>query len=564
LGVKILTNQEQVFVGRPFRFEVQVSTDSESPPKPTIPTYPDLIIQPESSPPSQTMSIDNGKVTKSRSFGYVAQAQKVGTFVLEGIQAGGVVAAPVIVQAVAQGAVEPGRETEKRALFVEAKVDKNEVFQGEQIVFEYTIYWNIEGKLSPQPVDLGHAFKPFLTWEKDLQISGKETIVGGRRYMKALMRRVVLFPLDAGEFQIPAIRQEGALERSDPRDPFSGFFGGRRESIDRYAGGPLLTDPIEIAVHPVPEQGRPASFAGAVGQYTFRAKLNKNEAAVGESLTLSLAISGDGNVDSLAPPMPKLPDWVETYDPERTSNSQFKEDTGRLHGTVQWDIILIPRRDGTLVFEPIEFSFFDPGNKRFLTLKQGPFRIEVTPDDGQAITYMQGKRKRLRVTGTDFRHIHPARVAIGDEAAPGAASITYWGTLACPWGIYFALFAYRRRQEYLEQNPDVAGKIRVRSETKNRLANAAKYLTEGGDRFYGELENAIHDHLSAHLGTSTRGLTRDQLIAVLRSLNPDLRENLVNLLARLESLRYAPVEIGVPERQAMLHEVRVLLGKVKG
>lgn len=340
----------------------------------------------------------------------------------------------------------------------------------------------------------------------------------------------------------------------------------------------MASQPIKIKVLPIPDEGRPANFSGSVGNYLLSGRLEKNEVAVGEPFTLSLNIEGDGNLDSVAEPKLNFPNWIEVYDTDRQVESGFDETKKKLQGRIRIDYVLIARQEGEVVLNPIEFSYFSPANNRFLTLKQGPFRLKVKPDEGQAVTYLQGKRKRIRVTGEDFRHIHAeSSIGIHHEGRLATGSEVFWGAMAGPWVLFAGLLVRRKRIEYLERNPSVARKIQAKGEIRQRLSAAANLVETGGDRFYGELENAIHNHLSAQFITSTRGLTRPQLRELLTGgpqasnsksparfrLQEDVADRILALLDRLDGLRYAPVSGEAESRRVLLEDVRSLLGEVR-
>jgi hypothetical protein len=53
--------------------------------------------------------------------------------------------------------------------------------------------------------------------------------------------------------------------------------------------------PLKLRILPLPEEGRPREFNGAVGRFAVSAKASRTSLAVGDPLTLSLKIKGEGN-----------------------------------------------------------------------------------------------------------------------------------------------------------------------------------------------------------------------------------------------------------------------------
>ena len=74
----------------------------------------------------------------------------------------------------------------------------------------------------------------------------------------------------------------------------------------------LKAEPVIIEALPLPIAGRPAGFdRGQRGQvHASRRAVDRNKVAVGEAVTVNVAVSGQGNLRKLAPPrLPKLEGW---------------------------------------------------------------------------------------------------------------------------------------------------------------------------------------------------------------------------------------------------------------
>ena len=67
----------------------------------------------------------------------------------------------------------------------------------------------------------------------------------------------------------------------------------------------LKTKPLTLTVQPIPETGRPPHFNGAIGEYQISAEIERGSVEVGQALTLTVRISGHGNIQTVTPP--KLP-----------------------------------------------------------------------------------------------------------------------------------------------------------------------------------------------------------------------------------------------------------------
>lgn len=135
---------------------------------------------------------------------------------------------------------------------------------------------------------------------------------------------------------------------------------------------------VEVVVLPFPKEFKPASFNGAVGTFTFKASLNSDSSKpvdVGDTLDLSIAIRGKGNLGSLLTPdlccQPGFSGFFQPGDlpPKETVQGDTKTATVPLRILTD-KVEAIPR---------IEFSYFEPEAAKYVVLHSEPIPIEVRP-----------------------------------------------------------------------------------------------------------------------------------------------------------------------------------------
>jgi tetratricopeptide (TPR) repeat protein len=136
------------------------------------------------------------------------------------------------------------------------------------------------------------------------------------------------------------------------------------------------SQPIPVDVQPLPEPA-PEGFTGAVGSFRLESKLVPAQARVGEPLTWSLVLSGEGNwTDGIGLPPRSVPQDIEVIRPRSTRD--FAE--GALfEGSVGEDLVLIPTQPGPLALEPVRFVYFDPRLGRYETIEASPEPLVVAP-----------------------------------------------------------------------------------------------------------------------------------------------------------------------------------------
>ena len=186
----------------------------------------------------------------------------------------------------------------------------------------------------------------------------KQEMVSGKQYFSEEVAKYVLFPEKEGQITI---------------DPFSldilvsGIYGTEAYEI--------RSNPVTINAKPIPEEGRPKSFTGAVGDFKLKTDLNKNDIKANESTNLKVEISGTGNFNKLIFPEIKAPNKIETYTPKRQNN--FKTYDDGMQGSITSEVVMVPEKEGSYTISPVEFSYFDPKKEKFITLKTEEVKLSV-------------------------------------------------------------------------------------------------------------------------------------------------------------------------------------------
>ena len=153
---------------------------------------------------------------------------------------------------------------------------------------------------------------------------------------------------------------------SDPffSDPF-GQFGERREVE-------INSEPIAFEVKPLPANA-PASFSGAIGNFTMTTEAKPKSVQVGDPITITSSISGRGNFDRVGAPTLEDEHGWHKYPP----SSKFKQDDEvGISGTKTFEMVLSPNEKKQSI-PLLAFSYFDPVKERYMTLYSDPIAITV-------------------------------------------------------------------------------------------------------------------------------------------------------------------------------------------
>lgn len=145
---------------------------------------------------------------------------------------------------------------------------------------------------------------------------------------------------------------------------------GRQEA--RYSAH---SEPLELAVLPLPTTGRPETFAGHVGDYQLVASASHAEARLGDPITLQLTVINSHPGDNIDPP--PLEDQARLLEAFKPSPEGWSRVGTSRNGHV-FSTVLRPRIAGIEEIPSIELPYFDPSDGVYKVARSKPLPLKVT------------------------------------------------------------------------------------------------------------------------------------------------------------------------------------------
>ena len=549
-------------VGEAFRveFELNAKPDSDSFVPPSFENF-DVVAGPSVSQGS-SVQIINGEMTKSVSYAitYVLIPQKAGTFAI----APATIAVKkksyttqrtaIEVRDGAQGGAtqqnnnsgqresaesQANRSIEKDDLLLRLELSKKSVYKGEPIRAILKLYSraNIAGSESSKMP----AFNGFWSQQVDIEQGPFRETLNGKVYEAYNIAEYLLYPQQGGTITIePAELTVVAQVMVRSNRSVHPFFGGGHEVYNVRRA--LKTPEVKVQVKEFPV-GAPASFSGAVGRYTMSHRLSSAEVAANSAVTLQLTISGSGNLNFISAPTLSLPSSFELYDVK--SEEKIENNASGSVGYRRFDYPFIVRAEGDYEIAPIEFTYFDLAQKKYITLATPPLKMVVTPDKNAATQQQQIvgiKREDVRLLGEDIRFIKLGAPALRSVVAPLALSPIYW--LAIVAMLLVAVVAYYLIRKHIRDNRNV---VLVKGKRANKMAIkrfriAEKYMREQDRRaFYEEMLRGLWGYLGDKFNIPVADLTREVVREELSRRGASAEaEIIITVIARCEEAQYSP------------------------
>jgi len=488
--------------------------------------------------PSTSMNYVNGKVSRKESYGYVLVAKNMGTYTFPAasVKSGGNVykSKALTIKVVKATKKKPNTSVTSDNLFLQATPSKRTVYKGEQLSVKYTVYFNLE-------VSHSETMKlPSLNgfWTEDVpvprQASVYSTTINNVRYNAADLMKKVLFPQRSGSLKLDQMEFKVFVRTRTKRRSF--FDSGFRD--DEYV---LKSVPINIKVKPLPENGKPDSFDGAVGSFSFKTEIDKDKLQANDAVTLNIGLKGTGNLKLIEAPKLQLPPDIETFDPK--ISTKIKVGVDGVSGYRTFEYLLIPRHAGEYVIPPIKFSYFDPVKKRYVEQESPEYRLSVSKGDEQATTMLSTiNKENVKFIGSDIRYIVDAPFVLFNKGSPFFMSKPFYAAYVSPVFLLFFLLLLKRR--HVERNKDI---VQVRRRRANKLARkslarAKVYINKDKERFFQEVLKGLWGYLGMKLSVDVADLSKESIRRSLtdRSVSEGGVDTMIALLDKCEFAQYAP------------------------
>ena len=270
------------------------------------------------------------------------------------------------------------QQDESKIAFGDLIIPKKSVYVGEVVPVELRFYFDARYpvRLPDRPTFAGDGFT-VMRFSKPIE---KQQEVGGRAYNLVIFQ-TALTAAKAGSLEISPATMESQIQlpgRSGMDDFFGGFFGNMLSAGD-VRQTTVSTQSAKLEVKPLPKDGQPENFSGAIGQFSLQAAAAPKQAAAGDPISLNVTVSGRGNFDAMGAPVLLDAEGWRTYPPGEKFEASQSDPIG-FNGEKRFEYMIVAREDRSKT--PIaELSFFDPAIEKYVTVRSNA--VAVTAKGGK-------------------------------------------------------------------------------------------------------------------------------------------------------------------------------------
>jgi len=446
---------------------------------------------------------------------------------------------------------EPPADSGQRDVYVTAEVSDPSPWVGQQMVYTFRLF---------NAVQVANAkfqapeFNGFTAEEREDRQSHR-TVVNGREFIVTEVV-FILVPIKTGTLEIePAVLQVGMLQRNRRPRPFSGMdaFFGRSQMNTRI----LETDPIAVHVKDLPPRPPGTTFSGLVGRFEIAASLDKTALRVGDSTTLTVTVSGTGNI--MDTPEPAIPAPAEFKAYADNPETQIKPGPQGYSGNKIFRTALVPVQPGRYRIDPVGLTYFDLNTGGYRDISTSAFDVTVSPSETASadIEVFRGTplqtpslKKRVEFTGRDILPLKEGLEAL----KPQRSLPPLW------FGLFMAIpvlvFLAARTVMQMAQKDDSPGRIMADRATQ-ALKSAALADSTDAD-FLSALYRALVSAILGQQGVMGTSLTwseaSDQLLKI--GWNAADATTAARLLEEIESFNYSGDKLNEEKRADLMGRTR--------
>jgi len=346
-------------------------------------------------------------------------------------------------------------------------------------------------------------------------------------------------------FRVPATATRTGHQHLGPASWSMTELYGPLNFFNQYTRSRPLTvtsDTAEIKVLPVPTNGAPPSFHGAIGDFSLsQYEAGPVSVGVGDPITLKIRIAGSGSWDTVALPADEH-DWREfkTYPPTSKLEST---DPLQIQGSKYFEQVITPLNAEIKEVPAFAFSYFNPATGTFHTLNHPPIALSVHPTAAtpQPTIIASGTTPPdAQQQNQDIVHIKPLPGSVGKPAPPLVLQPVFLTLQAVAPLVWISALIWRRQKDRLANNPRLRRRRDVAHLVQQGLAELPGHAAANdAAQFHSTILRLLQEQLGERLDLPAPAITEavlDEVKCIGSSDQALLRE----LFRACDQYRYTP------------------------
>jgi len=543
--VSLIGKVSKKVLGENQKFRLEYKINNQEADDFTLPNFKNFkVVQGPSQSVSNSYRYVNGKATSNfnKTITYILEPVRKGTFTLplatieyngEIIKSNAITVQVVSAVDLPKDPNDPNYIASQNVKMVTV-ISKENPYVGEPVYVEYRLYIN-QMAISGFQLDKHPNYEGFWSQVLENKEQGfKEGTYKGEPWQYATLHKVLLIPQVSGTLPVNPMAADLVVGVPTGRGDFFG------NMITRNVNYKVTSVKRNVKVKPLPLQGKPVDFSGAVGDFKFTVDTSRAIFKANESAQIKVKVSGKGNLKLFDIPKIKTPKELEVYDPER--KEKVKTTSSGLQGSIENAYTVVPQYKGEFNIPETSFTFFSTKEKKYKTITSNEIALQV--NEGKELVTaasedftQNGIKHVVNKSDHNFRYIQSKTTLDLVEKEDFYLSTLFYVLLLLPLFILpLGIFASKKQREL---SKDIGRNKFKKADklTKKYLASAKKELGNK-ETFYSSLEKALHNYLKAKLSVETTEISKDKIAEILKEKSVST-ESILQFTAVFSACEYA-------------------------
>jgi hypothetical protein len=563
--LELSVSKNPVAVGEEFRIDFTLNGEGESFNPPNLNGLRKISGPNQSS--SSSMQIINRKISRSKTttYSYYVTALKEGELTIKEASItsnGKIVRSKARVMNVTKA--NPKAKTNSyniaENVFVKTSVNKNNIYQGEQIVVSYKLYSKIN--LTDINISSIPELNGFWKEEVETKSTAKLEVIDGVRHNVWEISRFILTPQKSGKLNVDPMNINVTVQikkQRNRRDPFGDPFGmfGSYQNIEEE----IQSKNIKINVKDLPE-GAPENFNGAVGQFELKSSVDKKTADANEAINYKLTLSGNGNIHLIDNIPVNFPANFESYDPQKKDKT-FNTKNG-IAGKIEFEHLLIPRYKGEYSIDGVSFIYFNPRSKTYKTITTESLVINVLKGENNENAYVTSEELK-NSNSKGFISIKETT----ELSSIDKSSFNQWLFIALmliPLLVVIIYLIFLFIDERKNRNPILRKYRKSLAFAQKRLKKAQKHLeNDEKELFFEEIEKSLWSYFSNKFNVDIADLSKETINAFFdkNGVTETVKNNFMAIIEKCEFCRFAPSALETEDMKVVYEKATAVIIEVE-
>lgn len=508
---------------------------------------------------SSLTSIINGKMEKKFTHNYILMPLKKGKLTIPQIQVvykGDEAFTKPITIFVAEA--ETSAAGEAKALFAKASASRSHLVAGQQAVYSLEFFTSrrLSGVGFESAPDFnGVSVKPF-----DKETTYTRTI-NGVLYQVTRVDYLII-PQQGGTVTInPAVLVANVIVKSNRRSQFDPFFNDPFFTSRESRPVRVRSNPVTLTVSPLPAYLGDHAFSGLIGQFDIEAAADQVSLKAGESMTLTIRISGNGNIMDAGVPDLTLPEeQFKVYDDSPAESIRLT--SSGYEGYKEFKRAIVPVKPGRFTIPGMKLTYFDVKSNRYQTIESKAIVLDVIPSEKILLTpapqekgpaASAPEKQAVSLVNRDILELKEGIQVLENtrQMSPGL----FLGCLLAPALLFLGVRVFvsvRQKEVPLERAMGL--------KAKDCLKQADK-AGPGGEGFWGHLYSALVSAVLSRAGRKGETLVPQEARQILEKAGASLEQvdEALDLLETIESVRFGGTTADNAKAGQVLDRIRKLI-----